>query len=56
MEAHEIIMPLIRQMIREQTLRDSLEHLELGVATDSHEKSLAGAARMAARSYLISVC
>lgn len=55
MEAHNTIMPVIRQVISEQVLSSSAQNLALDVATDSREKSMAGAARIAARSYLFSM-
>ncbi|HHT26289.1 MAG TPA: ROK family transcriptional regulator [Firmicutes bacterium] len=55
LEAHDIILPIVKKMVAEQALLMDSSDLVLGVATDSKEKSMIGAALIAGRSYLFSL-
>jgi predicted NBD/HSP70 family sugar kinase len=55
LEAHEIILPVVKQIVAEQALQTDSSDLILGVATDSKAKSMIGAALIAGRSFLFSL-
>jgi len=54
MEAQEFIMPVVRAIVSETVATVRSGALRLEVASDALEKSLAGAAHIALRSYLFS--